>query len=78
MGAGLPLITTSVPPLGKEVSDYGAGIISEDNAKDLAGAIIQLFQNASRYEDIRLKAIQFAKHNTWRNTYDAAFRKMKK
>ena len=73
MGAGLPIITTPVPPLGKYVEKIGAGIVVKDNPKDIARACIKLFVNNKLRRSMRRKAIEHAKHNTWENTYRLAF-----
>lgn len=75
---GLPVITTRVPPMGKEISRAGAGMIVEDNAKALAKAIIKLFRNKKLYQKYRQAAIAFAKDNTWENSYGQALKKMEK
>lgn len=77
MGAGLPVVTTSVPPLGREIRDFGAGLIVKDNPKELAQAIVKILSNDKLYNDLVQKTLQFARNNTWGNTYDAAFRSMR-
>ena len=77
MAAGLPTITTCVPPLGKEVMDAGAAIITDDTAKSIARAAIELFTNTSKLKKMKVKALRFAKHNTWENVYTEAFRQMR-
>lgn len=76
LGAGLPVITTHVPPLGKNVEKYGAAIIVRDNEEELADAILKIFSNKVLYEKMREKAISFAKNNSWENSYSLAFKKM--
>lgn len=76
LGAGLPVITTYVPPLGREVEKYGAGIIVKDNEKDLANAVIKIFSDKTLYEEMRRKAINFSQNNTWQNSYSSALEKM--
>lgn len=77
LGAGLPVITTHVPPLGREVGKCGAGIIVKDNEKELANAVIKVFENINLYKKMREKAIIFAKNNTWENSYRNALKQMK-
>ncbi|MBI2028470.1 MAG: glycosyltransferase [Candidatus Levybacteria bacterium] len=77
MGAGLPVITTDVPPLGKQLSKIGSALIVNDSPKDLAAAIDKLFSNRNLYISMREKAIEYAKGNTWENTYKNAFSKMR-
>lgn len=76
LGAGLPVVTTHVPPLGKEIKNFGAGIITEDNEKELAKGVIKIFSDKNLYQKMRERAISFAKNNTWKNTYNSAFKKM--
>lgn len=77
LGAGLPIITTGVPPLGKQVCDSGAAIIIKDNPQELGNAINKLFSNKNIYKEMKNKAIQLAKNNTWENTYNEALLKMR-
>lgn len=72
MGAGLPVITTHVPPLGKHIEKAHAGIVVKDSPAQFAHAIIRLYQRPSEYEALRKNTMSFAKDNTWDNTYDTA------
>lgn len=72
LGAGLPVITTFVPPLGKEVAKKGAAVVVADDEKELANAIIKMLGDLKLYEKMRKQAIIFAKNNTWENTYSEA------
>lgn len=74
--AGLPVITTSVPPLGKQIQKNGAGLIVDENKEKLAAAIIDLLTNNAKRVEMTEHAINFAKNNTWENTYNNALRKM--
>ena len=76
LAAGLPIITTKVPPLGKELVQDGAGIITKDTPSDTAKAIIKLLQDKPLLEKMRKNAIKRAKDNTWKNTYGTAISKM--
>lgn len=76
LASGLPVITTEVPPLGKEAKEKGAAIIVKDNPQDLACAIIRLFSDRKLYLQLRKGAISFAKDNTWENTFTNAFKQM--
>lgn len=40
--AGLPVITTSVPPLGKDIQKAGAGIVVDDTPEAFAQVIIKV------------------------------------
>jgi len=76
LAAGLPIITTQVPPLGKEVAKAGAGFVTKDNEKDFAQAVIKLFANKKLYQKTHRAAIKYIKNNTWENTYTNALKKM--
>lgn len=76
LGAGLPVVTTSVPPLGKEVEKKGAALIVKDSKEALAEAVINIFSNKVLYLKLRANAIDFAKENTWENEYKKAFMRM--
>lgn len=78
LAAGLPTITTSVPPLGAVVAKAGAAVIVNDTASDVAQAVIQLLANKRRWQTMRKAAIQFAKQNTWNREYEKAFISMEK
>jgi glycosyltransferase involved in cell wall biosynthesis len=76
LAAGLPVITTQVPPLGKEVQKRGAGLVTKDKPEDMAKAILSLFRNKKEYLKFRKNAIEMAKNNTWKNTYSNAINRM--
>lgn len=76
LGAGLPVITTHVPPLGKEVTRKGAAIIARDDTEKLAEAVIKVFSDRRLYLSLRKKAKEFAKSNTWENEFTKAFEKI--
>src|SRR3989344_3790960 len=69
LAAGLPVITTKVPPLGKEVEEAQAGIITKDTAEDTAKAIQKLLKDSPLRESMKKNAVAQAKGNTWKNTY---------
>lgn len=72
LAAGLPTITTAVPPLGKEAAAAGAALIVKDDPKTLAKAIIEVFRNKSLFLKLRKNAILFAGNNTWENEFAKA------
>jgi glycosyltransferase involved in cell wall biosynthesis len=75
-GSGLPVITTQVPPLGREAREKGCAIVVRDAEKEIAQAIIHMFRHRKNYVKFRENAIAFAKKNTWDNTYKTALSKM--
>lgn len=75
---GLPVITTHVPPIGKEIVKAKSGLVVKDNGRALARAIIKFFANKKLYRQYRQAAIAFAQQNTWENSYGQALKKMEK
>ncbi|MEK7060649.1 MAG: glycosyltransferase [Patescibacteria group bacterium] len=69
---GLPVITTSVPPLGKDIQKAGAGLIVKDTPDAFAQAIIKIITTPKLYQSLRTGSIHFAKENTWDNEYQKA------
>ncbi|MBI2442881.1 MAG: glycosyltransferase [Candidatus Levybacteria bacterium] len=69
LGAGLPIVTTHVPPLGKEIREKGAGIVVQDKPKELANAITSLLADKEQYNRMRKAALAYALNNTWEETY---------
>ena len=78
LAAGLPVITTHIPPLGKEAAEKGAAILVGDNSEAFAKAIIQVFSTRNLYLRLRKNAIRFAKNNTWENEFAKAFEDMER
>lgn len=76
LACGLPVITTQVPPNGKLILNAKAGIVTKDNASDLAKSVIDIFSNKKLYLDMRKNAINSAKENTWENSYTNALKEM--
>lgn len=76
LAAGLPVITTQVPPLGREIAKDKAGVITKDNLKEQAEAILKLLKDKDFYKKMRKNAIKRAKNNTWENTYAQALKNM--
>lgn len=76
MGSGLPLITTAVPPLGKEVEKAEAAIIVKDKKEEIAKAMLKIFEDKTFANKLAQNSIKFAKNNSWENTYGNALKKM--
>lgn len=74
--AGLPVLTSPVPPLGKELETLGAAVICRDSADDFARAVIALFGDPKAYSELAQRAIQYGKHQTWEHTYSHALKEM--
>lgn len=77
-GCGLPIITTAVPPIGRDVETAGGAIIVRDNPRSFAKAIIQIFSDSDSWQSLRRGSILYAQGNTWQNVYKEAFHQMQK
>lgn len=75
MGAGLPVITTEVPPLGKTLDK--AGIIINDDENTFASTIISILSNRKTLTRMSESASKWAKNNTWEKSYSNALKLMK-
>lgn len=78
MASGIPVITTEVPPLGRELSAFGSAIITKDDKEHLSQTIIKILSDNQMYDAYREKAIEYGKNNTWDNTFKNAFKQMEK
>ena len=76
LAAGLPVITTKVPPLGREAEQDGAAIITKDKPADIANAVVRLLKDSKLYNQMKKNAIQRSKDNTWENSYSNALKEM--
>lgn len=71
--SGLPVISSQVPPLGREVAQHGAAIVVRDDPEHFAHSILRLITDKKMYNSLRSHAIAFAKKNTWENQFAHAF-----
>lgn len=76
--SGLAVVSSPVPPLGREAADQGAAVIAPDNAASFARAIVHIFHHPAEYLDLRKNAIMLAKYNTWEQSFTDAFRQMER
>jgi glycosyltransferase involved in cell wall biosynthesis len=76
--AGLAVVSSQVPPLGREVAEFGAAIIADDDAEKFAGAIAELFGNPQLVKKLRRRASLYAGANIWENQFERAFTQMNK
>lgn len=71
--AGLPIVSSRVPPLGREMELFGAAVCVDDDDKEFADAIQSLFSDRSLYIRMRKNAIRIARKNTWDHQFAQAF-----
>lgn len=75
---GLPVVTTSVPPLGRYIVEKGAGIITKDTVGSFSDGIVKLLSDDGLYRKLSIAAEKISKDNTWEKVYAKAFRDMEK
>lgn len=73
---GLPVITTSVPPLGRELEEKEAAVVVKDTKNALAKEIIRLLKNPKEMQEMMHKSKKFGENNIWDNTYGNALKQM--
>lgn len=76
--AGLPVVTTHVPPLGRYVVERGAGIMTKDTVKSFSDGILRLLSDDALYEKLSAGAVKVSRDNTWENVYTKALEDMEK
>ncbi|MBL7036675.1 glycosyltransferase [Candidatus Microgenomates bacterium] len=76
LAAGLPVITTPVPPAGNELTKNNSGFVVKDNETKFAKTIGLLFKNNNLYNKMKKNAIKQAKDNTWDKVYTKTLKKM--
>ena len=76
MARGVPVITTSLPPIAAEIESAGAGIVVDYSKEALAGAITDLLCDDELYRRCRAAALALAQGYTAERVFAAAFRRM--
>lgn len=76
LAVGLPVITTKVPSIAKELEQEKAGLVVKDNAQDISQAVISLLKNKSLYRKMRQNAVRQANNNTWEKIYSRTIKGM--
>jgi glycosyltransferase involved in cell wall biosynthesis len=74
--AGVPIICSDVPPLGREMAEIGGAVVVSDTAEAFAEAILDLFGNRQKRDQLRKNAYNYAKESTWERTLSRAFEQM--
>ena len=74
---GLPVISTPVPPVIKEIRDEGLGEVAfDDSPEKIAKEIMKYISNPSKIFDDRKRVIEKAKNSNWNDNYSNALKKM--
>lgn len=74
---GLPVVSTPVPPVIKEIREENLGIVTDDDSPEsLSNAILSLLDSKERLADLRKNVIAKAKKSNWQDNYRKAFKQM--
>lgn len=71
--AGLPVVTTHVPPYGVYAVHKGAGIMTNDTVESFSQGILKLLDDRILYQRCARAASTLSRDNTWENVYRRAF-----
>lgn len=74
LGCSLPVITTAVPPIAKDVEANGAGLVAKFSATDFASKIQGLWSDRSRYDQSRSAALKMGREFSWPRIFDRLLR----
>lgn len=75
LSAGLPVITTGVTYIGKDLEKNRCGFVIEYDSKILAEKVVELLQNRDLLKEFRENAINFSKDLDWNNILNKALNK---
>jgi len=73
LSCGIPVVTTDVTYLADEIRRRGAGIVTQDDTRQLVDATIKLLSDRQLHQDCRAAAVAMARHNTWDSIFERAF-----
>ncbi len=74
LGCSLPIITTDVPPIAKELAEKGAGAIAAFTPEDFALKILELWRDDQVYVKTRQAALQLGQEFAWPKIFDRLMR----
>ncbi len=74
---GLPVISTPVPPVIKEIRNEGLGEVTlDDSPESIAKEIMKYLSNPLKIFEDRERVIKKAKHSSWNENYSNTLKKM--
>jgi len=76
LGCGIPIITTSVPPIAKKIKKYKAGEVITYSQSSLIGALKKMLESEKSYMNYKNSSIQLAKQYDMNIIYQNAFEKL--
>lgn len=76
LAAGLPVITTRLTHIARQLEKDTCGIIVDESPQSIARAVIQIMKNKSRLSKMRASAIAFVKQYDWNIVFFTALYKL--
>lgn len=73
---GLPVVSTSVPPVSKEIIDEKLGFVVPYDAREFAQSCVKLLKDRELYRRIRSNVIAKAKNHSWNNIFNGTLESM--
>lgn len=74
LGCALPIVITDVPPIAREVADFGAGAIARYHAGDFARQIAVLLSSESVLREYRARAFSMGTRYSWSRIFSRALK----
>jgi glycosyltransferase involved in cell wall biosynthesis len=72
LSAGLPTITTEVPPISADIRRLSMGVVVPYDEDQWVMAIDKLLDDPARYALCRSRALEFVRGQTWENILNRA------
>ena len=76
MACGLPVVTTDVTPISREIAARKAGVVVEYDTQALADAIVHLLLDDKEHAEMRENAIGFASEYDWDEVFERALKQV--
>ncbi|MCL4486897.1 MAG: glycosyltransferase [Chloroflexi bacterium] len=73
MTCGVPVVITDVPPIAKEISAGGAGIIAPYDQVEFANAVVRILSDDDGLKEFRQNAVALASKYSWVDIFSRAF-----
>lgn len=70
LGCGVPVVSTEVPPIAKELQAQGAGVIADMQPGAFADAIQRYWNDEATYKKARKQARRMGEQFTWPSIFD--------
>jgi glycosyltransferase involved in cell wall biosynthesis len=73
LGAALPVITTNVPKISKEIKKNKCGIVIEYNDNQLKKSVVKMLKNITLNKKYSQNCIKFMKKYSWKKIFNRCF-----